>query len=340
MSLYSIVVPVYNSEHTLEELYERLKKVFEETICQPFELILVDDSSRDRSYEIMQKLRAADSRVKIIQMAKNFGQHPALLCGFRYAKGDFVITMDDDLQHPPEEIPKLVNTMNERDDVDVIIAKYEGRKHNFIRRLGTKVSVYATSKMLHKDPNLEITSFRLIRKFIVDAILQTNTHLPQIGNLLVLTSNRIINVPIRHDSRAYGKSGYSFRALAKSLIYDITTNSAFPLVVVRDIGVLSFLLSVILGIYYLCKSFFVDVPVEGFTTLVLLILGFSGLILLSIGVIGIYLMNILEEAKKMPNYVTRRVEIDDTPVGKQEAVTEEAEKCDADGTLECGEKRV
>lgn len=311
MSLYSIVVPVYNSEHTLEELYRRLKKVFEETICQPFELILVDDSSKDRSYEIMQKLRREDSRVKIIQMAKNFGQHPALLCGFRYAKGDFVITMDDDLQHPPEEIPNLVDTILKRDDVDVIIASYEGRKHNVIRRLGTKVSVYATSKMLHKDPNLEITSFRLMRKFIVDAILATNTHLPQIGNLLVLTSNRIINVPIRHQERAYGKSGYSFSKLAKSLIYDITSNSDFPLLIVRNIGFFSFALSIILGIYYLCKFFIADVPVEGFTTLVLLLLGFSGLILFSIGIIGIYLMNILNEAKKMPNYVTRRVEVDD-----------------------------
>lgn len=311
MSLYSIIVPVYNSEHTLEELYTRLKKVFEETVCQPFELILVDDSSKDKSYEIMTKLRAADSRVKIIQMAKNFGQHPALLCGFGYAKGDFIITMDDDLQHPPEEIPKLINVMNERDDVDVIIASYEGRQHNFIRRLGTAISVYATSKMLHKDPKLEITSFRLIRKFIVDSIVQTNVHLPQIGNLLVQTSNRIINVPIKHQQRAYGKSGYSFSKLAKSLIYDITTHSDLPLLIVRDIGMASFAFSVLMGIYYLIKYFITDVPVEGFTTLVLLLLAFSGLILFSVGILGVYLMNILNQTKRLPHYVTRRVEVDD-----------------------------
>lgn len=311
MSLYSIVVPVYNSEHTLEDLYTRLKDVFENTLQESFELILVDDSSKDRSYEIMQKLRAVDSRVKTIQMAKNFGQHPALLCGFKYAKGDFVITMDDDLQHPPEEIPKLVNTMKQRDDVDVIIASYEGRQHNFIRRMGTAVSVYATSKMLHKDPNLQITSFRLMRKFIVDAILNTNTHLPQIGNLLVQTSNRIINVPINHQQRAYGHSGYSFKKLAQTLIYDITSNSDFPLLIVRNIGFISFFVSMLLGLFYLVKYFVTSIPVEGFTTLVLLLLGFCGLILLSIGVIGIYLMNILDEARKMPNYVTRRVNVDE-----------------------------
>ena len=306
MSLYSVVVPVYNSEHTLHELYERVSKVFDETLQEEFEMILVDDGSKDHSYEVMEELHDKDNRVKIIQQARNFGQHPALLCGFKYVKGDFIITMDDDLQHPPEEIPKLVKVMNERDDVDVIIAKYEGRQHNIIRRMGTWVSVYATSKMLKKPRDLEITSFRLIRRFIVDAIVKMDVHLPQIGNLLVQTSNRIINVPVHHDARKYGKSGYSFKRLAKDLIYDITTNSAFPLIVVRDLGITSFIISVVLALFYLFRYFLYGVSVEGWTTLVLFMLGYNGVILLSIGIIGEYLMHILDEAKKMPNYVERR----------------------------------
>lgn len=309
MSLYSVVVPVYNSEHTLEELYSRVRAVFDETIKRDFELILVDDGSKDHSYEKMQELHKRDGRVKIVQMAKNFGQHPALLCGFSYVKGDFIITMDDDLQHPPEEIPKLVSAMDERDDVDVIIAKYEGRQHNAIRRLGTWVSVYATSKMLKKPRDLEITSFRLIRRFVVDAIVKMNVHLPQIGNLLVQTSNRIINVPVHHDARKYGKSGYSFGRLVKDLMYDITTNSAFPLIVVRDLGIVSFVISMILGLYYLVRYFMFGVSVEGWTTLVLILLAYNGVVLLSIGIIGAYLMHILDESKKMPNYVERRKEM-------------------------------
>ena len=108
----------------------------------------------------MTELRNKDQRVRIIQMARNFGQHPALLCGFAHVRGDFVVTMDDDLQHQPEELPKMVKVMRERDDVDAIIASYEGRKHGFIRRLGTKFSVWATSRMLGKDPNLQITSIK------------------------------------------------------------------------------------------------------------------------------------------------------------------------------------
>lgn len=309
MSLYSVVVPVYNSEHTLNELYTRLNKVFTETVQEPFELILVDDGSKDRSYQVMEELRAADSRVKIIQMARNFGQHPALLCGFSHAEGDFIITMDDDLQHPPEEIPKLINTIKEREDVDVIIASYEGRKHGPIRRLGTKVSVWATSKMLGKDPDLQITSFRLIRRFLVEAILQTNTYLPQIGNLLVLTSNRIINVPVHHAQRAYGKSGYSFKRLVKDFLYDITAHTAFPLLMVKNLGILSFVVSACLGIFYLIRYFCFGVSVEGWTSLMLVLLAFFGITLLSIGIMGIYLMNILNESKKLPHYVVRKKEV-------------------------------
>lgn len=309
MSLYSVVVPVYNSAPTLEELYSRVRAVFDDVVGQPFEMILVDDGSHDGSYEVMKQLRANDSRVRIVQLANNFGQHPALLCGFSLVKGDFIITIDDDLQHPPEEIPKLIDVMNNRDDVDVIIAKYENRKHNLIRRLGTRVSVYATSKMLGKDPDLEITSFRLIRRFIVDSIVAMNVRLPQIGNLLVATSGHIINVTVRHDARKYGHSGYTFRRLAHDLLHDIITHSALPLVIVRDLGLLSFVVSLTLGLFYFVRYLMFGTSVKGWLTIVLLLLGYSGITLLSMGIVGHYLMNILDETRKMPNYTIRTKDV-------------------------------
>ena len=150
MSLYSVVVPVYNSEHTLGELYTRLEKVFRETLKEDFELILVDDGSKDRSYEIMTELREKDHRVRIIQMARNFGQHPALLCGFAHVKGEFVVTMDDDLQHQPEELPKMVRTMQERRMWMLSLQAMKEESMVRLRKLGTKFSVWATSKMLGK----------------------------------------------------------------------------------------------------------------------------------------------------------------------------------------------
>ncbi|MEE3419694.1 MAG: glycosyltransferase family 2 protein [Lachnospiraceae bacterium] len=324
MSLYSVVVPVYNSEHTLEQLYSRLKKVFDEELKRPFELLLIDDSSRDNSWKIMQKLHEEDPRVKIFQMARNFGQHPALLCGFHYVKGDFVITMDDDLQHPPEELPKMIEVMDARDDVDVILAKYENRKHSWIRKLGTRISVDMTTKMLGKDPDLEITSFRLMRRFIVDAIKDTSIHAPQIGNLLVATSNRIINVDVRHDKRAYGHSGYSFKELKRELFYDITTHSDLPLMIVRNIGIVTFLVSFLTGLVLFIRYCLGQITVPGWTSIILVLLIFMGLTLLSIGTLGTYLLNILDESKKRPQYVLRQKEI-----GEKEDSAVQERKTDA-----------
>ena len=307
--LYSIVVPVYNSEHTLEDLHRRLVKVFDEELKLPFELLLVDDSSKDRSFEVMKKLREEDKRVHIFQMARNFGQHNALLCGFHYVEGDFVITMDDDLQHPPEEIPKMIRYMDEHDEVDVILGRYEERKHSLLRRIGTSISLKFTTKMLGKNPDLVITSFRLMRRFIVDAIRDTTIHLPQVGNLLLMTSNRIVNVDVHHDARAYGRSGYSFRELARELLYDITTNSAYPLLIVRNIGIVTFIVSIVLGIIFLIQYLVGHISVPGWTSIILVLLASTGLTLLSIGILGDYMMHVLDESKKMPHYVLRQKDI-------------------------------
>ncbi len=311
MNRFSVVVPVYNSEHTLHTLYDRLKAVFDTQLNAPFELILIDDSSHDRSYEIMQQLHREDPRVKIIQLARNFGQPNAVLCGFAHAKGDIIITMDDDLQHPPEELPKMIDALLSDENVDVVLGKYVGRKHNFIRRFGTRVARWATSRMMGTPPDLEMTSFRVMRRFVVDAVLGLNIYHPQIGDMLLTSSNRIINVPVKHEARAYGRSGYSFRRLARDLFYDIYTHSSFPMTCVRNIGLAGALFSVLFGIITFLRYLIRGNSVEGWTSLMLIVLmGFS-IVLISMGVMGTYLVNILNEAKKLPHYVVRREELDD-----------------------------
>jgi len=309
--LYSVVVPVYNSQATLEELYQRIRKVFEEGVQQDFELVLVDDSSKDASFEKMKELRQKDKRVKIIQLSRNYGQHSALLCGFGYAKGERIVTMDDDLQHPPEEIPKLIKELDENEELDVVIGKYTTKKHGPIRNFGTYLANRVSSSIFKKDPNLQLTSFRLMKRFVVQAMLKMQVDFPRVGHLLLLVSNRIGNVVVEHDSRKYGQSGYTFKRLVKDFLGNILTNSSFPLIVVRDIGIGSFIVSIFLGIYYLVRYLLFGVSIQGFTTLVLLVLAYSGLILLGIGIVGEYLIRILNEAKKIPNYAVRQWETDE-----------------------------
>ena len=306
MTKYSIVIPVYNSEQSLVELYTRIKKVFDENKKICFELLLVDDSSRDNSFAIIEELHFMDSRVKAIQLSKNCGQHAALLCGFHYSTGDFIITMDDDLQHPPEEIPKLIQFMDTHEEIDVVIGKYISKKHGIIRNIGTSLSNIVSSYIFRKRKDLSLTSFRLMRKSIVTELCCLKINVPRIGNMLLQITNHIDNVIVEHDQRQYGKSGYRFFRLLNDFINNIITNSAFPLIIVRNIGIGSFILSFILGLYYFIRYLVSNISIQGWTTIILLILLYAGLILLAIGIIGDYLIRILDEAKKIPNYFVRK----------------------------------
>jgi len=309
--LYSVVVPVYNSEKSLELLYDGVKKAIVDTLGQDFELILVDDSSKDRSFAIMEKLRAADSRVKIVQMANNFGQHKALMCGFSYAKGDFIITMDDDLQHPPEEIPKLVEFLAQNPDVDVAIGSYDEKKHNIIRNIGSFMSSFMSGIMLGRKRNLRLTSFRLMRRYVVDALLAYHESNPRVGHLLLATTNRMKNVLVHHESRKFGRSGYTFKRLVRDFMSNLFNNSDLPLKLVGRLGLFSFFASILLGIAYLIRYFIRGYSIPGFATQVLLTIAFSGLTLFSLGIVGNYLLRVLGESKNRPTYVVRREETDD-----------------------------
>ena len=308
MYLYSIVIPVFNAENSLNLLYSRIKKVFETVVEMPFELILVDDCSQDNSYQVISELTKKDNRVTGIQLAKNHGQQKAVLCGIRYAKGDFIITMDDDLQHPPEEIPKLIGKMNRSENIDVVIGTYVIKQHGLIRKLGSKL-MDISSNLIYKKPNkLKLTSFRIMRSFVADNLNKISIVSPTIGPLLLQTTSRITNVKIQHDKRRFGRSGYSFRKLSKIFLKNLLTNSDIPLKFIGDIGIVSFISSFILIFYYYFKYLTCGSSIQGWTTLIILSLFFGGTILFSLGIIGHYLSNIMQETKKMPPFFIRRID--------------------------------
>ena len=309
MALYSIVVPVYNSEKSLEILYRRVAMVFDEQIHQPFELILVDDCSRDDSYEVIRRLAAVDNRVKGIQLAVNHGQQKAVLCGFHYVTGDFVITMDDDLQHPPEEIPVLIEKMESSDDIDVVIGEYEAKKHGPIRRFGSWLMNLSSNIIYGKPNKLKLTSFRLMRRYVVDNLNRISISQPTVGPLLLQTTKRIVNTRVHHDKRQFGRSGYSFGKLVSAFFRNMITNSDLPLKVIRNIGIISLIASLALIIYYVALYFARGTSIAGWTTTVVLLLFFGGMMLFSIGIMGRYLTSIMLEAKKYPAYLIRREDI-------------------------------
>ncbi len=300
--LYSVVVPVYNSAPTLDELYNRIKAVFEIVIHEEFELILVDDFSHDTSFSVMQRLSDMDERVKYIRLAKNHGQQKAVLCGIEHTRGDFIITLDDDLQHPPEEIPKLIAEMEANPDIDVVIGRYDSKKHNIVRRFGTKLLDSLSRQTLGKNKDLKLTSFRLMKAFVAENLSEVNLYSPTVGHCLLAVDESIVNVTTHHDVRKVGKSGYSFSGLIRNFMTLFYTNTDLPLQIVGTIGTISFIVSILLTFFYLFRYMIGDIRVSGWMTLVILVLLMNGLSLLSVGIIGRYLMLNIQETKRLPKY--------------------------------------
>ncbi|MBW1743065.1 MAG: glycosyltransferase family 2 protein [Deltaproteobacteria bacterium] len=306
-TLYSIVVPVFKSEKSLPVLYERIDKTFEH-IDGDYELILVEDGGGDRSWEVMQSLRKRDQRVKIVRLMRNFGQHNALMCGFSFSSGDYVITLDDDLQNPPEEIPKLIDGMN-ASDVDLVCGIPETKKQSWVRNAGSFVFFRMVSRIFKRDLALQMSNFRIIRRPVVDHVLQIRTPNPAVGLLILKVTDKTGNVTVDHQERVHGKTTYTTGKLVRHFLHGVLYHSTLPLKWVFVLGMLSICLAFVLGTYYVMLFLIGEISVEGWMTLVLLVLFFSGIIMFSLGVVGEYLLRITEEVYHIPQYLIRDKEI-------------------------------
>lgn len=238
----SIVIPVYNSEKTLMQLYERLTAVLQ-SITGSYEIIMIDDCSHDSSWELLEKIHSGDNRIKIIQLMKNMGQHRAIVCGFNHVMGRYIVTMDDDLQYPPEEIPKLVQALNEDSEIDVVFGIPQKRKHNFFRNISSKIFKRITSLIINKNSNLKITSFIIIKREIVDELVKKNLYFATIGTHLLSITLKAKNVTVEHKKRLEGSSQYTLSKLVKISFDIIIYFSTFPLKTISIFGLLISLIS-------------------------------------------------------------------------------------------------
>lgn len=299
---YSIVIPVYRSQKTLGKLYECLCDIFER-IEGEFEIILVEDAGGDGSWQVMKRLRAQDKRVRIIKLARNFGQHNALLCGFSYVRGQYVFTIDDDLQNPPEQLLKLLNVM-EQDPSDVIYGIYEQKKHSMTRRVGSFLFNFLMKKC-GACSDIQLSNVRMIRRSVIDEILRIPTVNPIIDMMLAGVTDSFSSVRIEHHERLSGKTGYSMKKLVKLFLQGILYYTTLPLKALFVIGTASMGISLILGTVYFAMYMAGVIDVSGWTTIILLILFFSGILTLSMGIISQYLLRIVQEVQKRPCYTIR-----------------------------------
>lgn len=302
---YSIVVPVYNSEKTLQTLYERLVKVME-GIGATFQIIFVEDGANDNSWQVLLSLAEKDTRISAIQLMHNYGQAKATMCGFAHSNSQFIITIDDDLQYPPEEIPVLIQVMQENPDMDVIIGIPHEKKHSLWRNMGSQFVNLINTHVFKKNFSLKFSGFRIIQHQIVNCLLQQNVPQPAIGALLLSITPRIKNVYVRHEQRLYGKSGFTIPKLIGLTLNNFLAFSIFPLRFLAFSGLVGVIASAGFWIFYLIKYFTGGIGAPGFTTLVLLLIGIAGFIFLAFGLVGEYLFRILQSVHFSPQYVVRQ----------------------------------
>jgi dolichol-phosphate mannosyltransferase/undecaprenyl-phosphate 4-deoxy-4-formamido-L-arabinose transferase len=305
--LFSVVVPVYRSERSLPELHERIERTFV-AMGRPYELVLVEDCGGDRSWEVMRSLRERDERVKIVRLARNFGQHNAVLCGLSIATGEFVITMDDDLQNPPEEIPRLIEAI-EDEPLDVVYGIPRGKKPSFIRRAGSRIFLRLVGRIFGEPADGGMSSFRILRRHAVEQVLRISTPNPLIGLLLLHVTDRVGTIPVDHFERQYGGTTYTAAKLVRHFLSGILYHSVLPLKAVFALGLASMGVAFLLGVYYLASYLMGGITVSGWTTLVLLVLFFSGTVMFSLGIIGEYLLRIIQEVRRLPQYVIREKDV-------------------------------
>lgn len=303
-TLYSVVIPVYNSAKIVANTVSQVREFFlARTLC--FEVVLINDGSRDDSWSVIADLARVYPEVTAINLLKNYGQHHANLCGFREAKGDYLITMDDDLQNPPEEIAKLIDTV--QGGYDLVIGRFESKRHSFVRRLGSQFVGWLNRKVFDVNEDLVLTNFRIIRRDVVDRICQDRSFAPYIPGLVLKYSSQRCNVLVRHLSRAEGKSNYTWRKILRLVANILFNHSSLPLRYGAAFGFIVAGGSFLLSLYFLLEAVIKGTNAPGWASLVVLLSFFNGVLILLLSVIGEYLIRILREIGTQRSYEVREI---------------------------------
>lgn len=300
--MLSIIIPAYNEKQNIERTAETISSILEGAGIS-FELVFISDGSTDGTYEEVCRLAAQDTRVRGAEFSRNFGKEAAIFAGLELAAGDACIVMDCDLQHPPQVIPEMYRLWEEGFEVVEGIKKNRG-KENIFHGLFAGLFYGIMSRMMKMDMRSS-SDFKLLDRKVVNVLLGLGERNTFFRALSFWAGFRSTKVEYEVQERAFGSSKWSFRSLIKYAVSNVTSFSTVPLQMVTVMGMLSILFSIILAVQTLVK-YLMGTAVEGFTTVILLILIIGGFIMISLGMIGHYLARIYEEVKGRPRYIIRR----------------------------------
>jgi glycosyltransferase involved in cell wall biosynthesis len=300
----SVVIPVYRSASTVEQLICRISTVLA-SITQSYEIVLVEDCSPDETWQTIERVQLAyDDHVVAVQLMRNYGQHNALMCGLRLARGRIVVTMDDDLQNPPEEIPKLLDRL-EDGTLDLVYGTTNERQHAGWRNLGASLVWRFYQRVF--GGKVRPTPFRAMRRELAHAIQFYDLNFTYLDGLLAWCTTRIGEAVVEHHPRAVGSSSYSLSKLLVLALNLYTNFSLLPLQIVSLVGFVAALGGFSLGAYYILLYFTSSIAVPGFASTIVAVLVLGGVQLLALGVIGEYLGRLHLNVNRKPQYIIRQI---------------------------------
>jgi glycosyltransferase involved in cell wall biosynthesis len=302
----SVVVPVYNSQDSLKLLYERISRTLKQIKWQ---LVLVNDASKDESWKIIKQLQKENKNITAINLMNNFGQQNATVAGLNFSKGRYTVIMDDDLQHPPEEIFKLYNKIKEN-DYRVVYGQYKQKNHGWFRDLCSKIVNSILSKVAGTGYN--VTSFKILEKKVVDELKKFNNYNFMIDVFIkdIVNPRYVGHCKVRHEQRKIGKSNYSFKKLASYALNMIFNYTLWPLRIATLLGFCVSTISILLAIAELINYFVNGIDVRGWTSLFLVISLIFGILLFIVGIFGEYLGKIYLILNKKPQFIVKEIKGD------------------------------
>lgn len=305
--MVSFVIPCYRSEGTLPGVVREIRDTMETMEEYTYEIVLVNDCSPDATFATIRKLCRENDAVTGIDLAKNFGQHSALMAGFGYVKGEIIVCLDDDGQTPADEVGKLLRAIEE--GADVVYAKYNRKHHSGFRNWGSHVNEFMTRIMLGKPKDLYLSSYFAARRFVVEEMIRYEHAYPYVMGLVLRTTNRIVNVEVTHRDRWAGTSGYTLGKLLNLWFNGFTAFSVKPLRIATVSGALFACIGFLYGIYTVIKKIFINPPglVTGFSALMSVLVFTGGALMLMLGMVGEYMGRMYLSMNRSPQYVIREV---------------------------------
>lgn len=307
MEKISFVIPCYRSEATLPGVVREIQDTMKSMGGYTYEIILVNDCSPDNTFGTIRRLCEENENITGINLAKNFGQHSALMAGFHHVTGDLIICLDDDGQTPACEAGRLLDGIEQ--GADVVYARYDHKRHSLFRNFGSHVNELMTRIMLGKPKNLYLSSYFAARRFVVEEMKRYEYAYPYVIGLVLRSTKNIVNVDVNHRERSSGRSGYTLGKLLNLWFNGFTAFSVKPLRIATVTGVFCAFCGFAYGIYTIIKKIFIRPPdlVIGFSALMSVIVFMGGMLMLMLGLVGEYMGRMYISMNNSPQFVIREI---------------------------------